>query len=96
MLGMSLCYIKAVEADIIAPRMEKKFMRPGCSTSVSRRGALGGGLHLANLFWGQGRATDCLCLGGFFPDCSIQHESGWRVMPPNDTRRLVTLMKKSR
>jgi hypothetical protein len=50
-------------------------MRPGSSTSVSRRGALGRGLHLANLFRGQGRATDCLCLGGFFPDDNVPANS---------------------
>ena len=27
--------------------------------------------------------------------CSIQHESGWQVMPPKDTRRLPTSMKNS-
>jgi len=51
-------------------------MRPGCSISVSRRGARGSGLHLANLFRGWGRATDCLCLGGFFPgDTTQQHNT---------------------
>src|SRR5262249_47255868 len=61
-------------------RMEKKFMRPACSISVSRRGALGSGLHLANLFRGRGRATDCLCLGGFFPGDNV---------PGNSTRRVA-------
>src|SRR5262245_7971839 len=27
--------------------------------------------------------------------CSTQHESGWRVMPPKDTRRLSNSMKNS-
>src|SRR5215831_9793842 len=58
--------------------MGKILMRSGC-ISVNRRGALGSGLHLASLFRGQGRATDCLCLGGFFPGDNVPGNSKRRV-----------------
>ena len=64
-LGEGRSLIPDLEADsergkifLIQPqqcrsRMEKKFMRRGCSISISRRGALGSGLRLANLFRGR-------------------------------------------
>jgi Rhodopirellula transposase DDE domain len=33
------------------------------------------------------------CIVALRATCSIQHASGWRVMPPHDTRRLPTSMK---
>jgi hypothetical protein len=42
--------------------------------------ALGSGLHLANLF--GGRATDCLSLGGFFPEDNVPgkpNRGGWEL-----------------
>ena len=35
------------------------------------------------------------CIVALRATCAIQLESGWRVMPPNDTRRLPTTMKNS-
>src|SRR5262249_51052082 len=58
-------------------RLAKIFMQRGCSICVSHRAALDNRFRLANLppVQRRGTATDCPCLGGFFPGDNVPGNS---------------------